>query len=98
MNDEMKSETRIAIIGDFEAERLSHRATNEALLHGADALHIAVSVDWIPTLTLETDAGRIKLKEYDGIFCAPGGPYKSMNGVLEAIRLARELRRPFLGT
>lgn len=86
----MNSDIRIAIVGDLEAERLSHRATNEALLHGADALHLTVSADWIPTQTLEADAGRIKLKEYDGIFCAPGGPYRSMNGALEAIRFARE--------
>ena len=94
----MKPETRIAIVGDFETERLSHKATNEALLHGANALHIAVGIDWIPTQRLETDAGLIKLQEYDGIFCAPGGPYKSMDGVLEAIRLARERKWPFLGT
>jgi CTP synthase (UTP-ammonia lyase) len=97
MDDKMNSDIRIAIVGDLEAERLSHRATNEALLHGADALHLTVSADWIPTQTLEADTGRIKLKEYDGIFCAPGGPYRSMNGAMEAIRFARERRWPFLG-
>ena len=71
MKDEMTSEIRIAIVGDFEGERLSHKATNEALIHGADVLHLTVSADWIPTQTLETDAGRIKLKAYDGILCAP---------------------------
>ncbi len=45
----MNSDIRIAIVGDLEAERLSHRATNEALLHGADALHLTVSADFEET-------------------------------------------------
>jgi CTP synthase (UTP-ammonia lyase) len=88
----------IAVVGDYEAERPSHKATNEALRHGAETLVLGVSTEWIPTQTLETDRARIGLVEYDGIFCAPGGPYSSMNGALEAIRFARERNWPFLGT
>jgi CTP synthase (UTP-ammonia lyase) len=98
MKDKMNSDTRIAVIGDFDAERPSHRATDGALHHGADTLGLSFSADWIPTQTLETDAGRIWLEEYHGIFCAPGGPYRSMVGALEAIRFARERYWPFLGT
>ncbi len=94
----MNSGVAIAVVGDYEAERPSHRATNEALRHGAETLVLGVSTEWIPTQTLEADRARIKLVEYDGIFCAPGGPYRSMNGALEAIRFARELSLPFLGT
>jgi CTP synthase (UTP-ammonia lyase) len=94
----MNSDITIAVVGDFEVERPSHKATNEALRHGADELGAACSAEWVPTQTLETEAGRTKLKECDGIFCAPGGPYRSMNGALEAIRFARERRWPFLGT
>jgi CTP synthase (UTP-ammonia lyase) len=98
MDDKMKAEIWIAIVGDWDAERPSHRATNEALRHGADALRLAVKAEWIATQTLETEAGRIKLEEYHGIFCAPGGPYRSMAGALEAIRFARERGWPFVGT
>jgi len=98
MNDKMNSDIRIAVVGDFETERPSHMATNEALRHGADKSRLAVNADWIPTQTLETEAGRMKLEEYHGIFCAPGGPYRSMVGALEAIQFARERCWPFLGT
>jgi len=94
----MSSDLRIAVIGDFDPERPSHKATNEALLHGADALRVQVSVHWIPTQSLESEAVHTKLEEYDGIFCAPGGPYKGRNGALGAIRFARERGWPFLGT
>lgn len=98
MNNQKKSVTRIAIVGDFELERLSHKATNDALRHAAEEVSPTTSVEWIPTQTMETEAGRIRLEEYDGIFCAPGGPYRSTNGALEGIRFARERGRPFLGT
>jgi CTP synthase (UTP-ammonia lyase) len=98
MNSTMKGEAKIAIIGDFEPDRPSHKATNEALSHAADALSVVVSTDWLPTQVLETEAGRVKLKEYHAIFCAPGGPYRSMTGALEAIRFARERGWPFIGT
>jgi len=98
MKSKMKPETRIAIIGDFEPDRLSHKATHEALTHAADALSLVVSADWLPTQALETGAGRVKLEEYHAIFCAPGGPYRSMTGALESIRFARERGWPFIGT
>ena len=94
----MKPETKIAIIGDFEPDRPSHKATDEALRHAANALSLAVNSDWLPTQVLETKAGTEKLKEYHAVFCAPGGPYRSMTGALEAIRFAREQGWPFIGT
>lgn len=87
---------KIAVIGDFDAERLTHKATNAALRHAADELSVAISIDWLATPSMETGAS--KLEKYHGILCAPGGPYESMAGALEAIRFARERRRPFIGT
>ena len=97
MNDQMITGIRIAIVADLEAGQPSRRATDEALSHGADALRLLVRAEWIPTQTLQTDAGSIKLEQYDGVF-SPGGLYKSMNGALEAIRFARQRGRPFLAT
>ena len=91
-------EMKIAVIGDFQSERVSHHATNEALRHAADALSIVLTADWLPTPSLETEVDAARLEEYHGIFCAPGGPYKSVNGALEAIRFARERGWPFMAT
>ena len=98
LNTTMDDEMKIAVIGDFEPERSSHKATDEALLHATDSMSFALTTEWFPTPSLETEIDTAKLEKYHGIFCAPGGPYKSMAGALEAIRFARERGLPFIRT
>lgn len=93
----MSSSIKIGIIGDFDLERPSHKATNEALNHCADYLEINLELQWLPTESLERDADR-SISKFDGLWCAPGSPYKSMKGALNAIRFAREKDYPFIGT
>ena len=92
----MTNHVKIAVIGNWEPERLTHIATNTALRHAADELSIPLITDWLTTTSLES--GTAKLEKYHGILCAPGGPYESMSGALEAIRFARERGWPFIGT
>ena len=89
---------RIGIIGDFNPNYPSHAATNEALNHAARALSLDVDQVWLPTQSLESEASEKELNNLDGLWCAPGSPYKSTRGALKAIRFAREMDRPFLGT
>ena len=44
---------------------------------------------WVHTSTLPGDV-RPRLEMFDGIWCVPGSPYANTNGVLDAIRVARE--------
>ncbi len=87
---------KLGIIGDYDG-RPSHLATEEAVKHCASKLDITVKWDWIPTTSFEH--GTVdELFRYDGLWCAPGSPYKSMNGAINAIRFAREHNYPFIGT
>lgn len=88
---------RIAIVGDHDASRPTHRATNEALRHAASALSARIEASWLPTSSLgELEAA--ELARFAGFFVAPGSPYRSLDGALRAIRRARETGRPLLGT
>jgi len=89
---------RVGIIGDFDSSYPSHSATNEALSHAATALSVTVDCSWLPTRSLEGEGSEITLKQFDALWCAPGSPYKSMNGALRAIRFAREKDWPFTAT
>ena len=92
----MNNQIKIAVIGDYKPERLTHRATNASLRHASDEFSIVLNTDWLTTPSLET--GTARLEKYHGILCASGGPYESMSGALEAIRFARERWWPFIGT
>ena len=88
---------RIAVVGDFDAAYPSHLATNEAIEAAASALGAAVEVVWVPTPAVE-GTGAEMLAQFDGIWSAPGSPYKNIEGALDAIRYARERGKPFVGT
>jgi CTP synthase (UTP-ammonia lyase) len=98
----MNQPLRIGVIGDFEPGYPAHIATNEALQHAAKALALDVEYSWLPTVLLDerlsSSDSEVELRQYDGLWCAPGSPYKSMKGALEAIQFAREHDRPFVGT
>ncbi|MCP4544800.1 MAG: hypothetical protein GY832_47480 [Chloroflexi bacterium] len=93
----MKQTVKVGIIGDFNAKSRSHSATNEALNHAAGVLGISVDVCWLSTVSLEEHLPSV-LEQYDALWCAPGSPYQSMDGALEAIRFARERDQIFIGT
>ena len=68
-----------------------------ALHLAADEMGCGIQPAWLPTDSLTRTAAN-RLEPFDGIWCTPGSPYRSMDGALRAIRYARENGRPFLGT
>jgi CTP synthase (UTP-ammonia lyase) len=90
--------TRIAIVGDYEAGRESHRATDAALVHASSALSLEIESVWLPTTSLDAPNASQALASFGGLLIAPGSPYRSMRGALHAIRYARESGLPLLGT
>ena len=89
---------RIGIIGDFDAANPTHAATNAGLQHAAQALSAPIDIAWLGTPPYESDAEVSALQAYDGLWGAPGSPYQSRDGAINAIRFAREQDAPFLGT
>jgi len=94
----MSAGLRVGVIGDREPGRLSHEATDRALDHAARALSVSLDVVWLPTPSLSNGAGDAMLGSMDGLWCAPGSPYQSVDGALWAIRFARERGVPYIGT
>ena len=88
---------KIGIIGDYDARKRSHVATDRALRQATAVLQTPTQIDWIPTPTLEQNTAAT-LAPYDALWCSPGSPYDSMEGALKAIRYARENDVVFLGT
>jgi CTP synthase (UTP-ammonia lyase) len=80
----------VAIVGERTPDFPPHAATDAALAHSAEALGLEVRARWVAT-----DA---PLPDVDAIWCAPGSPYRSLDGALAALRHGREAGIPTLGT
>lgn len=91
----MKTQVRLALVGDHRTEAVAHQAIPIALQLTASHLDIDIQSQWLPTETL-TDLST--LQNYDAIWVVPGSPYRNDDGVLMTIRYAREQNVPFLGS
>ena len=91
----MKGRVTIGLIGDRSDSVLAHQAIPLALENAAETLGIAAAYEWVPTERIKSAS---RVAAFDGLWCVPGSPYRSMEGALIAIRCAREGRIPFLGT
>jgi CTP synthase (UTP-ammonia lyase) len=79
---------RIAIVGELDERKQTHRATNaELTAAGADCT-------WVPTGAIGDPAR--SLGGFNGVVIAPGSPYASLDGALAAIRHARERGMPLV--
>lgn len=87
----------VAVIGDRHAKFAPQDAIEPALQHSGKALGIDVDVTWFDTPSL-LDAPEKLLSSFDSIWCAPGSPFRSLEGALNGIRFARSSGVPFLGT
>jgi CTP synthase (UTP-ammonia lyase) len=85
----------LGLIGDYDAAVPAHQAIPLALHRAGAALCVEVRSEWLAT---EAITGTALLERFDGLWCVPASPYRSMHGALRAIRHARERVIPFLGT
>jgi CTP synthase (UTP-ammonia lyase) len=86
----------VGVIGDFDEAYPPHAATNAAISHSAAALGLDAAVAWLPTESLAGDLDRVA--SADVLWCAPGSPYRNLDGALAALRFGRENAVPTLGT
>jgi len=85
----------IGLVGDFDDTVPAHRAIPVALGLAAGSVGVRVGFEWVPTDAIGLQD---RLVAFDGIWCVPASPYRSMEGAIRAIRYAREQAHPFLGT
>ncbi|MGZ4831826.1 MAG: CTP synthase, partial [Terriglobales bacterium] len=92
-------EVSIAIVGKYVEYEDSYKSLKEALVHGALAHNLKLSVNWIEAEGLETkgDEFESQLEGYDGILVPGGFGKRGIAGMLNGIRFAREHKVPYFG-
>jgi CTP synthase len=95
---EPKHRVRIAVVGKYTDLHDAYKSVGEALLHGGIPHHTGVSIEWLGSdrFTSPEAAGAI-LKDYDGLLVPGGFGERGVEGMIEAIKWAREHQMPFFG-
>src|ERR1700726_4088830 len=100
-----KDVVKIGIVGKYVEYEDSYKSLKEALVHGALAHNLKLRVTWIEAEGLETrdSEGRptseyvAQLEGFDGILVPGGFGKRGIEGMLNAIRYARETLTPYFG-
>ncbi|MFN2565183.1 MAG: CTP synthase [Gemmatimonadaceae bacterium] len=89
---------RIAVVGKYTEYVDSYKSVLEALIHGGIANDVGVDVTWVSSESF-TGAKRAAeiLAGYDGLLVPGGFGVRGIEGMVEAIRHAREAGLPFFG-
>jgi CTP synthase len=97
-----RDEVSIAIVGKYVEYEDSYKSLKEALTHGALAGNLKLDVKWIEAEKLESKTPEdrsyeSKLAGFDGILVPGGFGKRGIEGMLNAIRYAREKQVPYFG-
>ena len=89
---------RIAVVGKYTDFIDSYKSVQESLIHGGIAHDTGVDIAWLSSDRFtDHETARALLSEYDGLLVPGGFGVRGIEGMVEAIRAARELRIPFFG-
>jgi CTP synthase len=87
----------IGVVGKYIEYEDSYKSLKEALIHGALAHGLKVKLEWIESAELEWPACQERLAAFDGILVPGGFGKRGIEGMLNAIRFAREAQVPYFG-
>jgi CTP synthase len=90
-------EVHIGLVGKYTDYEDSYKSLKEALLHGGIHHGFRVKMDWIDSESMQWPECKQQLSEYDGILVPGGFGKRGVEGMLHAIRFARENKVPYFG-
>ncbi len=90
-------EVVVGIVGKYVAYEDSYKSLNEALTHGGIANNVRVRLHWIEADNLTPETLPDQVAPCHGVLVPGGFGIRGVDGMIEAIRYARERRVPFFG-
>jgi CTP synthase len=92
-----RGEVTIGLVGKYVEYEDSYKSLKEALMHGGLAHELKVNIDWIEAEGVTGEDWERQLRGYDGILVPGGFGKRGIDGMLNAIRYARERKVPYFG-
>ncbi len=87
----------IGLVGKYVEYEDSYKSLKEALIHGALAHNLRVEIHWIEAEGVDGGDWERQLEDYDAILVPGGFGKRGIEGMINAIRYARENKVPFFG-
>ena len=88
---------KIALVGKYVQLEDAYLSVVEALRHSGFQHGCGIEIDWVDSETLDDSEVRERLAEADGILIPGGFGVRGIEGKIQAARIARETKIPFLG-
>jgi CTP synthase len=89
---------RIAVVGKYTDYADSYKSVQEALIHGGIANDVGVDIQWMSSEDFSgAERAAQVLRTVDGLLVPGGFGVRGVEGMVEAIREARESGLPFFG-
>jgi CTP synthase len=89
---------RIAVVGKYTDYADSYKSVQEALIHGGIANDVGVDIQWMSSEDFSgPERAAQVLRAVDGLLVPGGFGVRGVEGMVEAIREARESGLPFFG-
>ncbi|MBI2679751.1 MAG: CTP synthase [Candidatus Solibacter usitatus] len=90
-------EVSIGLVGKYVEYEDSYKSLKEALLHGAMAHGLKINIHWIEAEGVSGPEWESQLEGFDGILVPGGFGKRGIDGMIQAIRFARERKVPYFG-
>jgi CTP synthase len=90
-------EVSIGLVGKYVEYEDSYKSLKEALVHGAAAHKLRVDIHWIEAEGVDGESWERQLDDYDAILVPGGFGKRGIEGMINAIRYARENKVPYFG-
>ncbi len=91
------SKVTIALVGKYVQLHDAYISVVEALKHGGITNHATIDIKWVDSETITEDNVDGLLGDVDGILVPGGFGTRGIEGMITAIKYARENKIPFLG-
>ncbi len=90
-------EVSIGLVGKYVEYEDSYKSLKEALIHGGMAHQLKVNIHWIEAESIRGPDWEQQLEGFDGILVPGGFGKRGIEGMISAIRFARERKVPYFG-
>jgi CTP synthase len=93
-----RERVKICVVGKYTDYVDSYKSVQEALIHGGIANDVGVELAWTSSdLFTSPERAREMLSPFHGLLVPGGFGVRGVEGMVEAIRAAREMQLPFFG-